>query len=329
MRKTASGPDGIPYWVFRNCACELSAIIASLINSSLSQGKVRKTWKHALVTVTPVLKVKTLSEYRGNMDLRPISITSILSRMTERIIVRRYLWPSIRGEMTEDQFGFRPSGSTTSALVNIIHNIYQMFEDGNDYVRCLLIDYSKAFDVINHGILLRELSELGLNRSVFFWIADFLFGRTQSTTAFGYITNKLPISRSIVQGSGIGPMMYVLSARKLTTLSRMNSLSKYADDTTLLVPQHSDRSIEDEFAHIQDWSIDNKLNINKTKTVEIIFWRTSKIKVKYHITNIVEVERVDSVKLLGVFLTLNISWSLQINHLVTGITQKILCIESN
>ena len=167
MRKTVSGPDGIAYWVlFRNCACELSAIIASLINSSLSQGKVPKTWKHALVT--PVLKVKTLSEYRGYMDLRPISVTLILSRMTERIIVRRYLWPSIRGEMTEDQFGFRPSGSTTSALVNIIYNIYQMFDDGNDYVRCLLINYSKAFDVINHGILLWELSELGLNRSVFF-----------------------------------------------------------------------------------------------------------------------------------------------------------------
>ena len=197
-----------------------------------------------------------------------------------------------------------------------------MFEDGNDYVRCLLIDYSKAFDVINHSILLGELSELGLNRSVFFWIADFLSCRTQSTTAFDHITSKLPISRSIVQGSGIGPMLYVLSARKLTTLSHMNSLSKYADDTTLLVPQHSDRSIEDEFAHIQDWSIANKLNINKTKTVEIIFWRTSQIKVKYHVPNIMEVERVDSVKLLGVFLTSNISWSLQINHLVTGITRK-------
>ena len=116
--------------------------------------------------------------------------------------------------------------------------------------------------------------------------------------------------------------MSSVPANLLHTLSRMNSLSKYADDTTLLVPQHSDRSIEGEFAHIQDWSIDNKLNINKTKTVEIIFWRTSKIKVKYHIPNIVEVERVDSVKLLGVFLTSNISWSLQINHLVTGITRK-------
>ena len=62
--------------------------------------------------------------------------------------------------------------------------------------------------------------------------------------------------------------------------------------------------------------------INKTKTVAIIFWRTSKIKVKYHIPNILEFERVDSVKLLGVFLTSNISWSLQINHLVTGITRK-------
>ena len=55
-----------------------------------------------------------------------------------------------------DQFGFRPTGSTTCVLIGIIHNVFQMFEKGNDYVRCLLIDYSKAFYVANHEILLKE-----------------------------------------------------------------------------------------------------------------------------------------------------------------------------
>ena len=74
-----------------------------------------------------------------------------------------------------DQFG-----STTAALVELLHLVHTMFDQGNDYVRCILIDFSKAFDVVNHEILLKELSTLGMNNSIFNWIADFLTGRSQA-----------------------------------------------------------------------------------------------------------------------------------------------------
>ena len=106
-------------------------------------------------------------EYKGHSDLRPISVTSILSRAVERIIVQKYLWPSLNDDMMNDQFGFRPTGSTTCALIYMLHKIYSMFENGNEYVRCILIDYCKAFDVIDHAILLTELGCLGLHASIF------------------------------------------------------------------------------------------------------------------------------------------------------------------
>ena len=92
------------------------------------------------------------------------------------------------------------------------------------------------------------------------------------------------ISRSVVQGSRIGPYLYILLVRKLKTISFHNKIDKYADDTTLLVPQNSDISIETEFAHVQQWLLNNKLVINTSKTKEIIFWRSKKGLFKIQLT---------------------------------------------
>ena len=163
--KNCPGPDDIPYWVYKECAVELSPIITHIINTSTKLGIVPGAWKKAYVT--PVPKVRNASEYTSFADLRPISVTPILSRLTEKIVVRKYLWPLMDNEQMLDQFAFRPTGSTTAALIDLMHLLYSMFDQGNDYVRCILIDYSKAFDVVNHEILLTELSDLGLNNSIF------------------------------------------------------------------------------------------------------------------------------------------------------------------
>jgi len=84
-------------------------------------------------------------------DFRPISVTPLLSRVAERILVRKWLLPAITTDMLADQFGFRPSGSTQCALTNMLHHVTTMLENC-DYVivRCLMIDFSRAFDVVDH-----------------------------------------------------------------------------------------------------------------------------------------------------------------------------------
>ena len=324
LKKTSPGPDGIPHWVFRNCAIELTPVLTHIINLSLRTGVVPDAWKRALVT--PVLKVKKVSEYKGHSDLRPISVTSILSRTVERLVVQKYLWPSLNNDMMNDQFGFRPTGSTACALIYMLHTIYSMFESGNDYVRCILIDYSKAFDVIDHATLMTELGCLGLHASIYRWICNFLTGRTQAVKALGLVTAFLAITRSIVQGSGIGPMLYIALARRLKTLSKRNALSKYADDTSLMSPQHTDCSIEQEFEHVVNWSIENKLTINKTKTQEIIFYKSNKIAHKHDIPLIPGIARVEEVRLLGVILTSNLSWSRHIDSVLICASQRLYLI---
>ena len=196
LKKTASGPDDIPYWVFKECAYELSDIITHIFNCSLKSGVVPKAWKKAYIT--PVPKVRNASEYRDFADLRPISVTSILSRLVEKIVVRKYLLPRMDDEQMSDPFAFRPTGSTTAALITLLHTVYSMFDQGNDYVRCVLIDYSKAFDVVNHEILLNELGTLGLHDSIFKWIASFLTGRSQAVKIGAFISTFRFRSRTIL-----------------------------------------------------------------------------------------------------------------------------------
>ena len=233
------------------------------------------------------------------------------------------MWPVLDHGVISDQFAFRPSGSTTAALVCMLHSIYTMFEQGNDYVRCLLVDYSKAFDTVNHPILLDELGSLGLETPIYNWVADFLTGRTQAVKIEGKIQNFVPITRSIVQGSGLGPMLYVILARTLKTVSEINRIVKYADDTNLLVPHKSDCCMQTEFDHLVSWSADHKLQLNKSKTKEIIFWRSEKITKKYEIPILPRIERVASVKLLGVTLTSLLSWTPHIENVLSICSQRL------
>jgi len=142
VKRTAPGADNIPYWVFKHCASELSCVIANLVNKTLSTGRPPSAWKNALVT--PIPKVSSVKSYN---DLRPISVTPILSRVVEKLIVRKYIMPALPLDSISDQFAYRPTWSTTAALVSLTHTVAQKME-ACTYVRCLLIDYTKAFDMI-------------------------------------------------------------------------------------------------------------------------------------------------------------------------------------
>jgi len=120
---TSPGHDSIPYWVFKHCAMELTPVVTVLFNTILQTGTPPSSWKTALVTPVPkTAEVKTFS------DLRPISVTPILSRLVEKLVVRKYIIPALPADLIADQFAYRPTGSTTSALISLIHSVTQKLE---------------------------------------------------------------------------------------------------------------------------------------------------------------------------------------------------------
>jgi len=228
--------DGIPSWFFRNCSYEIAHVVTHILNLSFTHGVISQRWRCAVVTpVTKVPKTTAIS------DFRPISVTPLLSRVAERILARKLLLSAIPTGMLADQSEFRPSGSTQCALINVLHHVTTMLENC-DYVRCLMIDFSRAFDVVDHSILLAKLSQLELLECIQKWFVTFLVGRCQSVKTDCLFSSQQHINRGIVQGSGVGPMLYIVMECDLHTLSRNNIMFTYADDTNLLVPAYSDVS---------------------------------------------------------------------------------------
>ena len=316
VHRTAPGPDKIPYWFYKYCAAELANVIAYIINLTLRCGAPPAAWKKAIIT--PIPKV---NQPQQCSDYRPISVTSILSRIVEKFIVRKFIIPALPVHDLHDQFAYKPSGSTTSALIAINHYVTHLLES-HSYVRCVLLDFSKAFDTINHPILFRKLQKLNLPANILLWICRFLTDRVQAVHIGGSISNWSPINQSIVQGSGLGPYLYIIYAADLKSLHSCNFLVKYADDTTLIVAEHSAVSIADEMENIQKWSRENKLTLNFKKTKEVIFRRTSKRNLKLP-TPLPDIERVERVTLLGIQTTSTLSAADHVNYILSQANQRL------
>lgn len=166
LHNTATGLDGIPAWFLRLGAPVFSDPIAKLYNLSIATATVPYQWKVA--SITPIAKV---THPAVASDFRPISITSVMSRTMERIVVRSYIYPALLSSPSpnlnfSDQFAFRPTGSTTAALITLLHTITSMLAR-SPYVRVIALDFSKAFDSVRHSTLLHKVSSLPLPDEIY------------------------------------------------------------------------------------------------------------------------------------------------------------------
>ena len=158
----ACGPDKIPNWLLKEYA------VYKIINASFKEQRVPRIWKMA--DVSPLPKKKPVMDLKK--DLRPISLTAALSKVAEDCVVADHVKPAVLKVLD-------PNQSTTQALIDMVH-CWSKETDGNGAtVRTLLFDYRKAFDLIDHNILINKLGKLGLPVSVINWIIDFLTDRLQ------------------------------------------------------------------------------------------------------------------------------------------------------
>lgn len=127
------GADSIPAWVFKKCSYELASPICSVINQSFATGIVPKEWQTAIVT--PIAKV---TRPNSIVDYRPISVTPILSRLTERLLIKYFLQPCANSDVFMNHYAFRPTGSTTAALSCLMRKVTYSLE-ANSYCMCVAL----------------------------------------------------------------------------------------------------------------------------------------------------------------------------------------------
>ena len=245
----------------------VSKPIAHLFNHSIASSYVPKHWKSSIIMPAPK------SSHPGKCeDFRPISVTSILCRTLEKIIIRRYLHPVLVHpdfkHFFRDQFAFRPTGSTTAALINLLHKISVLLEK-HEFVHLIGLDFAKAFDSVRHSSLINKIARFPIPNNIHNWLVEYLDSRHHCTKYNNEISTILKINaRSL-----IGPIAYVLNTSDLRALHPENDLNKYADDTYLIVLSSNSHTVAQELEHVSEWAAENNLKLNSSKSVEMIIHR--------------------------------------------------------
>jgi hypothetical protein len=320
----ACGPDDIPTWLLKEYAILLAYPVSKIINSSFREMKLPSIWKVA--NVIPLPKVKHVENL--NKHLRPISLTACLSKVAENFVVQDYVKPAVLKILDPNQYGAIPKSSTIHALIHMVH-VWASETDGNGAtVRTILFDYRKAFDLIDHLILVEKLCVLDLPNCVVNWIIDFLSNRLQRTKlADDCFSEWGSVPSGVPQGTKLGPWLFLLLINDLAHNNDTNAyLWKYVDDTTsseIVAKGHSSYS-QNIVDSVAQWSLDNKLILNdeKCKELRVCFARNQEDFQPIYV-NGKELEIVKSAKLLGVTVTSDLSWNAHINNVIKKAAKRL------
>ena len=195
------GPDRTPSWLLKEY-CDLVAYpITEILNAPYAEQCLPTIWKMA--DVTPLPKNKPVVDIEK--ELRPISLTPCISKVTEEFVVEGLVKPAVMNILHDHQYGAIPNSSTTMALISML-NSWSLGTDGNGAtVRTLLLDYRKGFALIDHSILVRKLrNQCKLPASIINWIIDFLSDRSRLIKfASECFSEWGPVPADVPQGKGV------------------------------------------------------------------------------------------------------------------------------
>lgn len=269
--KTTKDIYGLSVTLLKEIEPILSKHLSHVINKCLSEGIFPDQLKHA--KITPIFKKGDRNE---ETNYRPISILPTISKVFETIIRNRLTCFLQKYEIIDNcQHGYTHKRSTSTALMQVMREILSGF-DKQEYTQTAFLDLSKAFDTVNHSILLKKLYNYGVRGCQANLIASYLQGRKQQVEWNGVTSSSRTVERGVPQGSILGPLLFVLYVNDLPGNIQTKSTCLYADDTTLL---NCDKEINDlkektknSIEEAQKWFEVNELQLNKDKTNILTFY---------------------------------------------------------
>ena len=329
--KRSSGQDGISSALLKSFDGEITNVLTLIINQSLSTGIFPDKLKVA--KVVPVFK-KDDPHQPGNY--RPISLLPAISKIFEKVVYKQvYDYMSKNNLLYKSQYGFRERHSTELAAMEVTDKISKDI-DKKKLPLAVFLDFSKAFDTIDHQILLDKLAYYGIKSTALNWFKSYLRGRSQFVQYKDKTSCKSTITTGVPQGSILGPLLFIIYINDIAKVTNKFHFTIYADDTTLLEPictfsrnnklnsKDLAQAINSELNLIVEWLALNKLSLNVKKTKMMLFHykqrNVSKIVPNLSI-NGVPIERVNEFNFLGINLDENLTWK---SH-VKKVACKIAC----
>uniref|UniRef100_A0A669E0D3 Reverse transcriptase domain-containing protein n=1 Tax=Oreochromis niloticus TaxID=8128 RepID=A0A669E0D3_ORENI len=318
--RKAAGPDGVTAKVLKECADQLAGVFTKIFNTSLSQSCIPPCLKSA--TIVPLPKRTNISSLN---DYRPVALTPVIMKCFEKL-VRRHIMSCLPPTLDSLQFAYRANRSTEDAIATTLHTTISHLEVQGRYARLLFVDFSSAFNTILPDRLIVKLLEIGLPSTTCRWIRDFLSDRVQRVRVGPHLSSALSLNTGSPQGCVLSPLLYTLYTHDCVSTHPDNAVIKFADDTTVvgLISGGDETAYRAEVQRLSEWCVDNNLDLNTTKTKELVVdFRRRKSELQPVSINGECVERVSSFKFLGVHIDTDLQWSSNTSAVLKKAQQRL------
>ena len=280
----------------RSCADQLAPVFAALFNKSLEQCHVPRCFK--ISTIVPVPKKPSIASLN---DYRPVALTSVVMKVFERLVLRS-LKAATDHQLDPHQFAYRANRSVDDAVALALHQILQHLETSGTYARVLFVDFSSAFKTIIPRKLFNKLIHMGVEGSLCVWILGFLQDRPQSVRIGKPTSKEITLNVDATQGCVLSPLLFSLFTNDSVSSEPSVVMIKFSDDTTLegLIHNSDESAYRIEVERLAGWCSENDLELNVSKTKEMVFDFRKKKTPLVPLTVAGEVvEEVKSFKFLG------------------------------
>ena len=323
----------VPARVLKECKLTLCVPLRLFWEKSFSHGIIPKLYISQ--QIIPVHKKGSKTQAH---NFRPIALTSHIIKIFERILRKKLVEYFERNQILKsNQHGFRKNHSCSTQLLTHTHNVLSGLIRGNE-VDSIYIDYSKAFDKVDHNLLLEKLQHYGVNGKYIAWIESFLKGRSQTVYINGACSYPTPVSSGVPQGSVLGPLLFIIFINDLPDTLLHSHILTFADDTKLIkeIYKSDDNSLlQNDLINVINWSHENRMTLNDEK-FELICHKPNRYYQNlqslkelpfsdqfsnYKISNDNILSPSPIVRDLGLYVTSDLSWDVHINKLCKKATQ--------
>jgi len=321
------GYDEFSIDVIKQVANELLTPLAYIFNLSCDQCVFPRDLKIAKVIPSYKAEDPTIVS-----NYRPISLISVFSKILEKVIhIKLYSYLEQKGLLYPRQFGFRKNHNTEYGILDLLSNIRNAMEQ-RLYTIGVFLDLAKAFDTVDHSILLKKMSLYGVSEKSATWFENYLSGRTQYVDINGTSTTLLPISCGVPQGSILGPLLFLIYINDLSNCVPGLQVILFADDTNIFLSHKNISTLfstmNAQLKNLENWFHANRLSINLTKTKYMVFGKerdTDNLPLKLPplLLSSASIKRVYATKFLGITLDENLSWTRHINILEANLSQNV------
>jgi hypothetical protein len=322
----AAGPDRIRPVILKELRNEIVDVLVVLFQKSLSTGTIPADWSKAFVC--PLFKKGDSSD---PANYRPISLTCILCKTLEHIVASH-----VSAHLTQNnilyelQHGFREKRSCETQLIELTDDLMRNMCNRKQ-TDLILLDFSKAFDKVNHFKLLLKLQEYGISSQILKWSEAFLLNRTQSVVLEGDHSHEAPVTSGVPQGSVLGPLYFLVYINDLPN-SIQSQVRLFADDTAVYLTINSpldSKILQDDLHALEKWETEWDMEFNPSKCQVLHITKNKSVKKTKYVLHGYVLEAVTNAKYLGVDITTDLNWSSHINRISTNANKTLGFIKRN